>query len=408
MDTSECSNFLSLYQNIQSSPSDQNPECEERTNNIDCETKSLMPVSHLQEYPVHLLERLISANEALLNPDQENILLTGEPIQSSSIPDFIDLMNINGDENKTSGEESLFQLQINSELLTATEEESNKTNNSESGHEDSIEADFDINLAANTIAYKNTDLGQGEITIVSDASNNKTDINEDLDTALNNEQVNKTEDLHSDAKEIKSELKRESNEDTEHQDGSIDNDFSILQSLENKPEQPEYYQEFSVHNNDELENREIRLSKSDGQNILKQVIDKAKVFIDGEKSEMVIELKPESLGKLSLKVVSEKGMVEANFVAENTQVKEILETNMNLLKDVLEKQGLVVQNFSVSVGDHSAGSFGRDDKTSREKGKVNIASVYTDIGEFTVTDYQQVDRIIDIYKINGRKIDLTA
>jgi flagellar hook-length control protein FliK len=88
--------------------------------------------------------------------------------------------------------------------------------------------------------------------------------------------------------------------------------------------------------------------------LFNQIIDKAKVITSGERSEMIMELKPESLGKLSLKVVTENGIVTAKFIAENQQVKEVIESNMQLLKDSLEKQGLSVQGFSVSVGQQSS------------------------------------------------------
>ncbi len=92
------------------------------------------------------------------------------------------------------------------------------------------------------------------------------------------------------------------------------------------------------------------------EEILKQVVDKASVVIDGDKSEMLMELKPDSLGKLSLKIVTERGMVMAKFVAENQQVKEIIESNMQILKDALSKQGVSVQGLSVSVGNEQHGA----------------------------------------------------
>lgn len=87
--------------------------------------------------------------------------------------------------------------------------------------------------------------------------------------------------------------------------------------------------------------------------IIDQVINNAKLILSGDKSEMIMNLKPNSLGKISLKVVTENGIVTARFVAENQQVKQVLESNMELLKDSLEKQGLNVQGFSVSVGQDS-------------------------------------------------------
>jgi len=88
--------------------------------------------------------------------------------------------------------------------------------------------------------------------------------------------------------------------------------------------------------------------------IVNQVVEKAQVLLTGDKSEMVIHLKPDHLGKLTLKIVTENGMVTARIVAENKQVKHVLESNMLLLKESLEKQGMVVQDFSVSVSQDSS------------------------------------------------------
>ena len=89
--------------------------------------------------------------------------------------------------------------------------------------------------------------------------------------------------------------------------------------------------------------------------IMNQVIEKAKITLTGEKAEMIVNLKPDNLGKLAMKIVTEHGIVTAKFVAENQQVKQILESNMQMLKDTLEKQGLVVQGFTVSVGQGNSG-----------------------------------------------------
>lgn len=84
--------------------------------------------------------------------------------------------------------------------------------------------------------------------------------------------------------------------------------------------------------------------------VLGQVVEHAKVVIGQDKSEMVIHLKPDHLGKLELKVVTEQGIVAAKFIAESQQVKEIIETNMQLLKDSLQKQGISIDGISVQVG----------------------------------------------------------
>jgi flagellar hook-length control protein FliK len=84
--------------------------------------------------------------------------------------------------------------------------------------------------------------------------------------------------------------------------------------------------------------------------VINQVVEKAKVILNQDKSEMVIQMKPDHLGKLELKVVTEQGIVAAKFIAESQQVKEIIETNMQLLKDALQKQGIAIDGISVQVG----------------------------------------------------------
>ena len=85
------------------------------------------------------------------------------------------------------------------------------------------------------------------------------------------------------------------------------------------------------------------------QLVTNQVVMKVKLMAGENRQEMEMKLKPESLGKLSLKIIHERGEILARITAENEQVKEILESNMQLLRDALEKNGFSVQSLSVSV-----------------------------------------------------------
>jgi len=96
-----------------------------------------------------------------------------------------------------------------------------------------------------------------------------------------------------------------------------------------------------VNKNQNIENPE---------EVIKQITEKAKFFITEDKSEVVIKLKPDHLGKVSLKISIENGNISAKFLAESEKVREMLESNFNSLKDSLNKQGLNIQNLSVSVG----------------------------------------------------------
>ncbi|QXM06146.1 flagellar hook-length control protein FliK [Crassaminicella indica] len=110
---------------------------------------------------------------------------------------------------------------------------------------------------------------------------------------------------------------------------------------------------FVIQNNmNEIEHikLETAIQKPNFQNILEQVIEKAHVLVDEKGSEMTLQLKPEHLGNLSMKIAVERGIVIANIVAENQTVKEVLESNFNALRDALNEKGFSIQELNVSVG----------------------------------------------------------
>lgn len=90
------------------------------------------------------------------------------------------------------------------------------------------------------------------------------------------------------------------------------------------------------------------------EEIIDQVIQKIDFKVAENHSEIKMQLKPENLGQLSLKIEIERGIVTAKFMVESQQVKEIVESNFNQLQNTLEKQGLQVQQMSVSVGQENA------------------------------------------------------
>lgn len=96
--------------------------------------------------------------------------------------------------------------------------------------------------------------------------------------------------------------------------------------------------------------------KQIGPTIVNQVVMKVRLMAGENRQELEMHLKPESLGKLTLKIIHERGEVLARITAENEQVKAILESNMQLLKDALEKNGYTVQSLDVSVADRNGGN----------------------------------------------------
>ncbi|GAE88969.1 flagellar hook-length control protein FliK [Acetivibrio straminisolvens] len=101
-------------------------------------------------------------------------------------------------------------------------------------------------------------------------------------------------------------------------------------------------------------------------------------------------------------------MVIAKFVAENEQVKAALESNMNMLKESLEKQGFSVEGFSVTVGDNKRREDGRDEMN---KGTANqrISNEKLQVSDVAgVERMQKIHQSINPYGYEGSSINLTA
>ena len=133
--------------------------------------------------------------------------------------------------------------------------------------------------------------------------------------------------------------------------------------------------------------------------VLKQITEKVDVSILEDKSEMLIKLKPDNLGKVTMQISVENGNISAKFLAESQKVKEILESNMQELKDQLAKQGMAVQEMSVSVGNDNRerqmfegrnfGTFNRHSRINRiENNSYSInGEIYDDANDENLAHY---------------------
>ena len=133
--------------------------------------------------------------------------------------------------------------------------------------------------------------------------------------------------------------------------------------------------------------------------VLKQIAEKVDVNILEDKSEMLIKLKPDNLGKVTMQISVENGNISAKFLAESQKVKEILESNMQELKDQLAKQGMAVQEMSVSVGNDNRerqmfegrnfGTFNRHSRINRiENNSYSInGEIYDDANDENLAHY---------------------
>ncbi len=97
----------------------------------------------------------------------------------------------------------------------------------------------------------------------------------------------------------------------------------------------------------------------DAQDLMNQVVQKAELMLKQDSSEMTIQLKPGFLGKMTIKIlVDDGGTVTAQFTTSSQQVKNMLEQNLQTLRQNLEAQGMKVDKAEVNVQLDSGGMLG--------------------------------------------------
>lgn len=85
--------------------------------------------------------------------------------------------------------------------------------------------------------------------------------------------------------------------------------------------------------------------------ILSQIHTKMEQLEEGGTTKVTIVLKPENLGKINLELINSKEGFTARLTAENSQVKDLLDKNLDSLKSSLASQGVNVNNVTVKVAD---------------------------------------------------------
>ncbi len=145
----------------------------------------------------------------------------------------------------------------------------------------------------------------------------------------------------------------------------------------------------------------------DQSEIIKQIVQSMKAETKFDLTELKINLKPDHLGDITLKISKENGIISAQFVAENQKVKEIIESNFNQLKDTLKHQGIEISNLSVTVGQESSQDKMDQFMKEQQKSRKRVQDIIKGI-EAEGSSVEAEDLNANPYKINNSSIDFIA
>lgn len=86
--------------------------------------------------------------------------------------------------------------------------------------------------------------------------------------------------------------------------------------------------------------------------LIRQVSEFTRIMYQGNVTSMEMQLNPENLGKIYVQVTAKEGVITAHLAAQNEAVKEALESQVVLLKENMNQQGLKVEAVEVTIASH--------------------------------------------------------
>lgn len=93
-------------------------------------------------------------------------------------------------------------------------------------------------------------------------------------------------------------------------------------------------------------------TRIDVEDIMRQVSQMTKIMVSQTESSIEMQLNPANLGKVYLQVVSREGVITAQLAAQNEAVKEALESQVAILKENMNQQGIKVEAIEVTIASH--------------------------------------------------------
>lgn len=119
----------------------------------------------------------------------------------------------------------------------------------------------------------------------------------------------------------------------------------------------------------------ISMKKVDVQELINKVANKIKITLGENKSEVVMNLKPEFLGKVSIKMEFKGKTLSAKFIVDNIYAEKILKENLSQLKVHLQDMGMEVQDFDITLNNKRNSNFNTfSDFQSQHENQDHISS----------------------------------
>ena len=152
------------------------------------------------------------------------------------------------------------------------------------------------------------------------------------------------------------------------------------------------------------------------QDVINQIVESARVILTEDKTSMELQLNPQNLGKIILKVTEQEGAVTARIMTQNAVVKEALEAQTVELRQNLEQAGVKVDAVEVTVASHefeknleqnAEGEKQQGEQQEKEKGRTRRLNL-NDLSELSGVMSEEETLAAKMMAEQGNSVDYTA
>lgn len=137
--------------------------------------------------------------------------------------------------------------------------------------------------------------------------------------------------------------------------------------------------------------------------ILEQLVKQIKISVKVDQTSMELQLRPESLGKVHLLVQEKSGVLTAQFSVESAAAKDAIQSQLQLLKDTLQNQGLKVDAVEVTISDFTF-TQKQDMDGQREQARQQEKQSRTQIRDLEEMPIEEAESVDELLQWNGSTV----
>lgn len=144
------------------------------------------------------------------------------------------------------------------------------------------------------------------------------------------------------------------------------------------------------------------------QQLIRQVVEEIRAAVNENVSSLEMQLNPESLGKLNIQLVSKNGEITASIMAQTEAVKEVIESQITMLKETLLEQGIKIEAVEVTVANRGFDENFENQERENEEQKPKRHISQKELDE--INGIQSVSEVLEeeIMKQNGNSVSIKA